>query len=169
MQSNTKVPPERKSAKIKSVKEKGFGFLETEEGDVFFHVSDISDGSTPIKNAVYYFDVSTDSAGKKVAKKMSLSPAAPVTDLYDWSFIPFGKALPDLADLALDEDWSYRDKETEPFDKYGVLRSYIRFTFTRLSYEKKILEKEDYAIFNTGLVDRFYEPIFALFEPNELG
>lgn len=51
-------------------------------------------------------------------------------------------------------------------DDYGLLRNYIQYTFARLSHEKKIKTGGKYAAFNTGLVDRFYMPIYALFDKN---
>jgi hypothetical protein len=58
-----------------------------------------------------------------------------------------------------------------------VLDSYLKYTFYRLqredsrNRERKIVEsasgRSAWAAFNTGLVDRLYEPIYALFERNE--
>lgn len=51
---------------------------------------------------------------------------------------------------------------------YG-LQNYLRFTFLRLAQTGKVLfsEHSDFAAFNTGLVDRFYRPLFACFVRNE--
>ena len=76
----------------------------------------------------------------------------------------------------LKEEWYYdpKDKGFRP-----TLRNYLSYTFARLQYEDKlekeiamesgrqpvlkILASEEYAIFNTGLVDNLYEPIYAIF------
>jgi hypothetical protein len=94
-------------------------------------------------------------------------------ELFDWAFIPLfsrdttSKAISDLASLALTEDWRYRESPAEEFDDFGILRNYIKFTFTRLRHEGKVITGDRFATFNTGLVDRFYEPIYALFEKND--
>lgn len=98
----------------------------------------------------------------------------------------FGKgwdiAINDLAvNKALGEDWWYvsGDKLTKP-----ILKNYISNTFERLKYEDeqellkakeegrkpnnlKILENEKYAVWNTGLVNDVYDPIYAFFERND--
>lgn len=90
-------------------------------------------------------------------------------------------AINDLAvNKALDEYWWYdeEDKLTKP-----ILKNYISYTFERLRYEDeqerikakdegrkpqlKILENEKYAIWNTGLVNNVYDPIYAFFERND--
>lgn len=89
-------------------------------------------------------------------------------------------AINDLAvNIALDERWYYNneDKLTKP-----ILKNYLSYTFERLQYEDeierkkaqeegrqprlKILENEKNAIFNTGLVDSIYDPIYAFFSRN---
>ena len=89
-------------------------------------------------------------------------------------------AINELAvNIALDERWYYNeeDKQTKP-----ILKSYLSYTFERLQSEDekervkaakenrqpklKILENERNAVFNTGLVDSIYDPIYAFFSRN---
>ena len=89
-------------------------------------------------------------------------------------------AINDLAvNLALDERWYYdeKDKLAKP-----ILKNYLSYTFERLQYEDeeeierskkevrkpilKILTNEDNAVWNTGLVDNIYDPIYAFFQKN---
>ena len=89
-------------------------------------------------------------------------------------------AINDLAvNIALEERWYYNDEDklTKP-----ILKNYLSYTFERLQYEDeierkkaqkesrqprlKILENEKNAIFNTGLVDSIYDPIYAFFSRN---
>lgn len=78
--------------------------------------------------------------------------------------------LATLADLALDEPWDFSgaglDANTRKFD---ILHNYIRYTFYRLTLEDKVgfSSDEDFAVFNTGLVDKHYEDIYACFEPSD--
>ena len=59
------------------------------------------------------------------------------------------------------EKWS--DGETQD---NGILKGYLEQTFKRLYEEEKVIEKEESAIFNTGLYNHYYQPIFAYFVPN---
>ena len=77
-----------------------------------------------------------------------------------------------LADLALEERWYYGDSEdlAEAKNKYPILKNYLIYTFMRLCHEGKVRIEidpqtgEEYAAFNTGLVDRKYEYIYAIFK-----
>jgi cold shock CspA family protein len=174
----------------RATKSGGFGFLLTDKGDLFLHHTGITDETVPQKGAVYWYEHGTDPKnGKPIAANASLRDdpkAAPIasvdiatTDLFAWAYIPNfnrdGKTISDLAALALNEDWRFRERADEDFDEFGILRSYIRFTFTRLRHETgtlpptegKVINNEQFAVFNTGLVDRFYEPIYAFFERND--
>lgn len=162
----------------------GFGFLLTENGDLFLHHTGVTDGTVPHKGAVYWYEHGTDpKKGGPIAVNASLKVSAataplPVAesdtkDILKWAFIPWfsrdssNKALSDLASLALPEDWRYRESPAEKFDEYGILRNYLQFTFARLRHEGKVVTGDRFATFNTGLVDKFYEPIYALFERND--
>lgn len=88
----------------------------------------------------------------------------------------YNSAIKELADKALHENWFYGSEEDDP-GNFPILRSYIEHTFERLqaqdeehacdpTWEHKILTTDRNAVFNTGLVDRLYEPIYALFNRN---
>lgn len=88
------------------------------------------------------------------------------------------KMLEDLAkNKALDEDWSYSNSPTG--SSYRILWNYLAHTFHRLKEEDnnlplekrkiKISEQEkgpDISIFDTGLVDKQYKPLYAVFTEN---
>lgn len=78
-------------------------------------------------------------------------------DLGDWPLF-----LEQLARTALPEDWSFGGSQ------YGVLRQYIQYTFYRLQLEDKVLISDDdtLAAFNTGLVDKHYDDLYACFIPS---
>ena len=88
----------------------------------------------------------------------------------------FNAAIKQLAEKALPENWYYGTSEDDP-GTYPILKSYFLYTFERLlaedeenscdaDWEHKILIKDRNAVFNTGLVDRLYEPIYAVFNRN---
>lgn len=70
----------------------------------------------------------------------------------------------DLRELALEENWGDYTDDTGR-THYPILENYLNYTFQKLYSEKGILFSHDnnYAAFNTGLVDCRYLPIYALF------
>lgn len=74
----------------------------------------------------------------------------------------------------LKEDWAYKDQNNR---NYPILKSYLLRTFERLlsederhnsdvHWKTKIRYSDDknYVVFNTGLVDSLFEPVFAFFQ-----
>lgn len=47
-----------------------------------------------------------------------------------------------------------------------ILKNYLQFTLNKLFEENKVIEKQKYAVFNTGLFTEYYEPIYFYLEPN---
>ena len=88
--------------------------------------------------------------------------------LYKFAYWPsFHEDLKRLKnDLALKENWSF-DKDPAD-DSFPILKNYIRYTFAKLWQDKGVFYSTtgQYAVFNTGLVNRNYQYIFALFEKN---
>lgn len=89
--------------------------------------------------------------------------------LMDWAYLGY---IPDtinrLKELALAERWTFQNRSEDPEHPHPILYNYLTNTFGRLALEEKIIIKENPSIaaFNTGLVDRRYEPIYALFTPS---
>jgi len=97
--------------------------------------------------------------------------------LIDFALIfPYNDIIKKLADKALPETWHFGKSGVE---NYSILKNYFQLTFERLvfediahksdrDWEPKIRISQDklYCIFNTGLVDRLYEPIYAYFGRN---
>jgi hypothetical protein len=115
------------------------------------------------KLPVYYVKLRTTPAKTEKTKITSSSPKNALTN---WAYLKhYQTTFEKLKKLALEERWYY--KEQNPDFPYPILTSYLHYTFYKLSKEKdKILENDNYAVFNTGLVDNRYEPIYALFERN---
>ena len=88
----------------------------------------------------------------------------PKSALFEWAYCgDYRTTLEKLKKLALPEKWHYGTKETPNY--YPILDNYLSYTFYRLTQEKgKIIENDEYAAFNTGLVDKRYEAIYALFK-----
>lgn len=105
-------------------------------------------------------------SSKQNAASTSGNESSKIPSIMQWAYFPdFPKSIHDLKELALDEKWYYaRQKPNYPDP---ILSNYLKYTFVRLSYENKIIETDQYAAFNTGLVNALYDPIFALFEKNQ--
>jgi hypothetical protein len=88
--------------------------------------------------------------------------------LFEWAYMgDYLETLSQLKEKALDESWSFGD---ESDGRYPILDNYLRYTFMRLRKENKIsyTKDEQWAIFNTGLVDKTFLPIYALFSRNKI-
>lgn len=68
-----------------------------------------------------------------------------------------------LASIAMPEQWS-----SKSYPNNGILANYIVKTYDKLTSEKGIAISDDYAIFNTGLFTKYYEPIFAYQTKSEI-
>ena len=86
--------------------------------------------------------------------------------LTQWANIDLKRAIESLRNLALPEQWTF-GKEDDGYPS-PILAKYIKWTFVKLMRENKILEENRYASFNTGLVDQFYKPIYAVFDKNRV-
>ncbi len=71
----------------------------------------------------------------------------------------------ELSSLAIKENWS---NDTYPDNK--ILTNYMVHTYRKLSSEKNIVinKEKEYALFNTGLFNEFYQPIYAYHDEKEL-
>lgn len=76
--------------------------------------------------------------------------------------------LSELANKAVAENWDF---EGSGRSDHHILIQYIKYTFYRLTRENKVCISGDkkFACFNTGLVDKHYDDIYACFAPNEPG
>ena len=90
-------------------------------------------------------------------------------DLYDLAFIPNPQQMLDsLASLAEPEGWDYQNTTTTQHKP--ILMNFLKSTYRRLAEEGKIArsDNDDFATFNTGLVTTVQEPIYALFDRNNI-
>lgn len=86
--------------------------------------------------------------------------------LFQFAYIPkYDDAIKALASIADPEDWDFSDSKVK---KNVILKNYIEHTFRKVKEEDKIAYSPDnkYACFNTGLVTKNLEEIFAFFERN---
>ena len=82
-------------------------------------------------------------------------------NLFDFTYCGnYNRQIQNLSKL-VPEKWSFDDTEDN-----GILKGYLEQTFKRVFEEGKILIEKDYAIFNTGLFNRYYQPVYAYFVPN---
>jgi hypothetical protein len=87
----------------------------------------------------------------------------------DFAMMPrFAENIEALAAMAEPEDWEYRN--TPSPNPAPVLRNYLAYTYQRVAEERKIVVADDqeHCCWNTGLITPNQEPVFALFEKNQL-
>jgi CRISPR-associated protein Cmr6 len=94
MGKNTTKPQHHQGIIKKYLSEKGFGFIQQEQGkDLFFHVSDVQEG-TPIEGASVKYIIGEGREGKKSAKKVIVqqgnqkSSSMPVHELKERLCLP---------------------------------------------------------------------------------
>ncbi len=97
----------------------------------------------------------------------SAKPMYPGKMLESFAFLGSWQSfLSELAAKAIPEEWDFSDSAVKD---YHILIQYIKYTFYRLTKEEKIRISDDrrFAAFNTGLVDKHYDDIYACFVPND--
>ncbi len=155
-------------------------FLNEFEDVLLFKEEHPADGRPPV---CYVKVKTTDSNSGSVLSTSNFTNAQPVarrigekipseeSRLFRWATVP-SSMVKKLAEMALDEKWYYGNELTKEQEHLPMLRNYLTYTFHRLCTEGKVLveidvdRNEEYAAFNTGLVDDKYEYIYALFKPN---
>ena len=70
--------------------------------------------------------------------------------------VNWNKYTEQLSQIALAENWS-----NNTYPNNGILTNYIVKTYDKLTSEKKIIIGQNFALFNTGLFTKYYEPIYA--------
>ena len=104
-----------------------------------------------------------------VSRDPSQRTIQPGRRLENFAFLGSWSAfLSELADKALDESWDFAGSQQKD---HHILIQYIKYTFYRLVRENKVCISKDrqFACFNTGLVDKHYDDIYACFMPNDPG
>lgn len=133
--------------------------------DEFLSFTDIVAGGVPQRLVtIMQHDDWTAGTGKPTP---SPHPLAPSKELERFAWLgPWDTFLSSLASTALPESWDFREPNPNGH-RNVILKSYICTTFYRLKLEGKVRidEEAGFAAFNTGLVDRRYDDIFACFEP----
>lgn len=117
------------------------------------------------------FELSTDSAtGLPIVRvgKVSQNKTNGYQDVFlqQWSYIQISEAIVKLKEIAIEEEWNYSNSSSD--SPYPILGQYLKWTFVKLKREDKVLYANNYAAFNTGLVDKYYKPVFALFDKNKI-
>ena len=149
--------------------DKGFGFIDSGNEDVFVHFSDIVTGGYKRlePGEQVSFAITTKDQRHKAVRVRRLDTRLPFEQ---FAVCPrLETQLAELVALAQQENWDYRfTKSARPFQ---ILRSFILYTFARLKAEEKIAEAvgkkgERVACFNTGLATERQEAIYAVFNEN---
>ena len=84
-------------------------------------------------------------------------------NLYDYMYWgDYNAQIQLLAEKALEENWNFEGRS----DNY-ILKNYLQYTFNKLQDEEKVIETDNYCVFNTGLFSHYYVPIYVYGELNK--
>jgi cold shock CspA family protein len=164
--------PKARIGRIRLWMDKGFGFLETNDGgdDVFVHASSLprEEKGYLSEGDVVQFETKQGERGLEAYDVRIVGWEPTGNPLADFADLGPSTWLAVLEDLAEDEEWNYGHIKSA--QTFPILRSYIRYTFHRLtemanglSYSKDGLA----ASFNTGLVTPNQEEIYGIFRRNQ--
>lgn len=70
--------------------------------------------------------------------------------------VNWNKYTNQLSQIAIQENWS-----NATYPNKGILANYLVKTYYKLTSEKKIIIGQDYALFNTGLFNKYYDLLYA--------
>jgi len=147
--------------------ERGFGFIEPEDGSpkVYVRASSLRVGSYLSEGDIVKYHWTESDKGRNASAVEVVGWTPPFDRLFRFSDLG-GPDWPDALDLAENEPWEYKNAQSS--ESKPILRSYIRHTFRRVEETDAIRfsTDEQWAAFNTGLVTDNQEEIFALFEKN---
>src|ERR1044071_258624 len=153
--------------------DKGFGRIITDDGmvELFVHHSDIVTDQKFKKlteGEDVDFVIAKDPRKNYRARLVTVDGRPPLERFAILSY--FDEKLEELTHLTQPENWNY--KNTPSARPYPILNSYLHYTFKRLQEESKIAfaentqKRQKLAAFNTGLMTKHFEPIFATFHEN---
>jgi cold shock CspA family protein len=165
----------------------GYGFIIPDEGgaDIHFYLRDFPGSRPTIQDAgsAVEFELLEDDLGRHARSVRLLDPIRPQVPantplraprsgeyLLEWAYLGHVPTmLRDLHGQLLGERWEFLNAIPDDEKPFPILYSYLIQTFTRLTIEKKVVVEPGggLAVFNTGLVDRRYESIYALFRPQQ--
>lgn len=189
MTSTVQPAGERKTGTVVRVLGE-YGFVSSEEvpeHELYFKASWFR-GSPPLREGervtfqlrvfatnfqAHYLERATDQAAEGVAATQRAPARRSIPSgerLLEWAYLGYmPNVLAALKGLALDERWEFKNTPPNSERPFPILYSYLLETFGRLALEQKVLVNggASFAAFNTGLVDPRYEPIHALFVPND--
>lgn len=77
--------------------------------------------------------------------------------------VNWNKYTEQLAQIADKEIWS-----NSTYPNNGILANYLVKTYDKATSEKKVIVGQNYALFNTGLFTKYYEPIYAYQTGNDI-
>ena len=79
-------------------------------------------------------------------------------NLFEYTYCGnYNRQIQNLARI-VPEKWSFGGN-----DDNGILKGYLEHTFQRVYEEEKLLETEEYAIYNTALFNMYYQQVYAYF------
>ena len=70
--------------------------------------------------------------------------------------VNWGNYTETLSKIAIEENWS-----NPTYPNNGILKNYLTHTYNKIKSDNSLISTPEYALFNTGLFTKYYEPIYA--------
>lgn len=140
----------------------------TEKGFTTRHIQKYTDNPyevffKQISITTKFFSITNKNAILKEAFQKEGMEYMELIKLYDYMFWgDYNAQIQSLADKAIKESWNFENKNDNV-----ILKNYLLNTFYQLQRENKVIETEEYCLFNTGLFTDRYIPIYAYGELNK--
>jgi hypothetical protein len=83
-----------------------------------------------------------------------------VGDLYFRTWADGQRFLEEVAAMAIPERWTYQDFHSR--QAHPILKSYLEHTLARVKLQDKIVRAQGHALFNTGLINRFFKEVYVV-------
>jgi hypothetical protein len=152
------------------LKKRGFDYKEYGHDKLIYLLKDLGDSlkiecscENPDSPPIYSVSLKSRPVTKNHNSTSGITHQREKSLLYTWAYLgDLDHFFEELSTMALPEVWSFANSS-----KNSILKNYLEYTFIKLKLENKIVDVGDYASFNTGLVDKLYRPIFALFSKNK--
>jgi hypothetical protein len=148
-----------------------------ENGEISYQLSEEAEGTEP--DTALFSTGFTTAQGEEVLGKCMLNkrPGAPhkwfglffqtvrrdgfnIGDMYFRTWSDGQRFLEEVAAMAIPERWTYQDYQSR--QAHPMLKSFLEHTLSRVKLQDRIIRMQGHALFNTGLINKFFKEIYVV-------
>jgi hypothetical protein len=158
------------------------------DGEVIYQASEEAEGGQP--DAALFSTGFTTAQGEEVMGKCMINKRTGalqkwfglffqtarregfnIGDMYFRTWTDGQRFLEEVAAMAITERWTYQDYPSR--QPHPILKCFLEHTQARLKLQDRIIRTDGHALFNTGLINKFFKEIYVVTEidpevPNRL-